>query len=275
MDAHLLFDPGADHIVRLAQAAVVVHPDLGHDEKGDPGGARRCAFDAGQHRVNDVLGQVVFARGDKDLVAGDGVCAVRVPHGRRGEGAHVGAGLRLGQEHGAGPAPGVHIFEKKALLFFGAEAFNQFAGAVGEPGVHDKGEVGPVQVTGGRQGHAARHALPAPLGVFGHRQPLAFLEGFPRLVEGCGHGHPAAVEVGPLAVAVHLGGQNLLYGEVAGLGDDKVDRLAVELSKALVLRQFLHLQLLVQDEIDVPSIRNDLGHNSSLKFVRWSRRLYR
>ncbi len=175
VDAHLLFDPGADHVVRLAQAAVVVHPDLGHDEEGDPGGARRRAFDAGQHRVNDVLGQVVFARGDKDLVAGDGVGAVRVPDGGRGEGAHVGAGLRLGQEHGAGPVAGVHVFEEKALLLVGAEAFNQFAGAVGEAGVHDKGEVGPVQVIGGRQGDTARHALPAPLGVFGHRQPLAFL----------------------------------------------------------------------------------------------------
>ncbi len=62
MDAHFFFDTGTNHIIGLAQAAVVVHPDFGHQKQRDPLGAFRRPFDAGQHRVNNVFGHIVFTR---------------------------------------------------------------------------------------------------------------------------------------------------------------------------------------------------------------------
>jgi hypothetical protein len=70
VDAHFLFDAGADNIVAVAQGAVRVDPVLGDDEYGDPLGARGCALDPGKHRGDDVLGQVVLAVGDENLGAG-------------------------------------------------------------------------------------------------------------------------------------------------------------------------------------------------------------
>ena len=67
--------------------------------------ARRIG-QARQHEMDDVLGQVVIAIGDEDLLAGDAV--VRRPRARRGgaQRAEIGARLRLGQVHRAGPFAG-------------------------------------------------------------------------------------------------------------------------------------------------------------------------
>ena len=81
-----------------------------------PAGAGRRAVDARQHEMNDVLGQIVLAGGDENLGAGDLVAAVGL---RRGAGAHqaeIGAALRLGQVHGAGPLPGDELRQIKRLL---------------------------------------------------------------------------------------------------------------------------------------------------------------
>ena len=71
-----------------------------------PRGAGRRAFDAGQHQMDDVLGQIVLAGGDPDLGAGDLVAAVGLRHGVGAHQAEIGAALRLGQVHGAGPLAG-------------------------------------------------------------------------------------------------------------------------------------------------------------------------
>ena len=41
-----------------------------------PFDARRRALDARQHQMDDVVGQVMLAGGDENLLAGDGVGAV-------------------------------------------------------------------------------------------------------------------------------------------------------------------------------------------------------
>ena len=52
------------------------------------------------------VGEIVLAPGDENLLAGDGVGAIGLRHRLGGERAEVGAGLRLGQVHGAGPFAG-------------------------------------------------------------------------------------------------------------------------------------------------------------------------
>ena len=62
MDSHFFFDTGTDHIIGLAQAAVVVHPNFWHQKQRDAFGTFRRPFDAGQHRVNDVFRHIVLTR---------------------------------------------------------------------------------------------------------------------------------------------------------------------------------------------------------------------
>ena len=64
--------------------------NLRHDEQRDAARALRRAFDARQHEMDDVLGEVVLAGRDEDLGAGDLVAAVGLLH-------------RLGAQQARGP----------------------------------------------------------------------------------------------------------------------------------------------------------------------------
>ena len=99
------------HLTSLGSAGCPVRADapFGHDEQRQALGARGRALDARQHQVDDVLRQVVVAAGDEDLRAADLVAAVGVLLREGGRGADVGAGLRLGEAHGAGPLAVEHL----------------------------------------------------------------------------------------------------------------------------------------------------------------------
>ena len=107
LDAQLVLDADAVHVVARAQRAVLVDHELGHDEQADALHALGRARDARQHQVDDVLGHVVLTVGDEDLGAED-LVACRRAAARRGvrTSARSRAGLRLGQVHGAGPLAG-------------------------------------------------------------------------------------------------------------------------------------------------------------------------
>jgi hypothetical protein len=61
--------------------------------------------------VDDVVGEIVLAEGDEDLVAADPVGAVAGGLCAGAQAAEVGAGLRLGQVHGCGPRAGDQLWE--------------------------------------------------------------------------------------------------------------------------------------------------------------------
>ena len=66
-----------------------------------PSGARRRAR---EHQMDDVVGVVVLAVGDEDLLAVELEAAVGLRRRRaRAHRGEIGARLRLGQVHGAGP----------------------------------------------------------------------------------------------------------------------------------------------------------------------------
>ena len=105
--------------LRCVEAAVGFHQPLGHDEQRRAPGARRSIRRPREHEVHDVLGQVVLAVGNEDLLAEDAGSAVGL---RLGAGAHrreVGPGLRLGQVHGAGPLSAHHLRQVLGLLRLG------------------------------------------------------------------------------------------------------------------------------------------------------------
>ena len=109
VDAHLVLDRAADDAVALAGRAVGVRQELRHDEQRNALDARRRALDAGEHEMDDVVGEVVLAGGDEDLLPGDGVGAVRLRDGLRLDEPEIGAAMRLGQVHRAGPLAGRHL----------------------------------------------------------------------------------------------------------------------------------------------------------------------
>ena len=80
--------------------------ELRHEEQRDAARARRRVGQPRQHEMDDVVGEVVLAVGDEDLLAGDAVAAVAGALGLRAQRADVGAGLRLGEVHRARPFAG-------------------------------------------------------------------------------------------------------------------------------------------------------------------------
>ena len=103
VDAHLVLDRAAADRVALAERAVVADHELRHDEQRDALHIVRRAGDLGEHQVDDVVGQVMLARRDEDLGAGDRVAAVGLRLGAGLDQAEIGAAMRLGQVHRAGP----------------------------------------------------------------------------------------------------------------------------------------------------------------------------
>ena len=59
-----------------------------------------------QHEMDDVVGEVVLAVGDEDLLPADAVAAVGGALGAGAQRADIGAGLRLGELHRAHPFAG-------------------------------------------------------------------------------------------------------------------------------------------------------------------------
>ncbi len=82
--------------------------------------------------MDDVVGEVVLAVGDEDLLSGDPPRAVAGGHGASGEGADVGAGLRLGEVHRAGPLTGHHPRQVGLALLLVAVVQQHVDGALGE-----------------------------------------------------------------------------------------------------------------------------------------------
>src|SRR5713226_6893135 len=76
-----------------------------------------------EHQMDDIVGEVVLAVGDEDLLPADAVAAVGGALGLGAQRAHVGAGLRLGELHRAHPFAGdelgqIDAFERVAAVMY-------------------------------------------------------------------------------------------------------------------------------------------------------------
>ena len=68
MDAELVLDRGAGGAVTLAETAVRLDEELAHHEQRDALHARGRVRCAREHQVHDVLGVVVLAERNEDLL---------------------------------------------------------------------------------------------------------------------------------------------------------------------------------------------------------------
>ncbi len=218
-----------------------------------------------------LLGHVVLAGADEDLVAGERVGAL----GRAGHGlglgaqqAQVGAAVRLGQAHGAGPLAAGQLGQVQALLLFGAVHVQRLVGAVRQARVHGPGLVGAVEHFVQALVEHERQALAAVLGVARQRRPAALDELGIGLLEALRRRHlvRGLVERAALFVAADVERKDHAGGELAGFLEHRVDGVHVHIG---VLGQGLefvgNLEDLVHDELHVAQRRRVDGHG----FTPW------
>src|SRR5574344_1985131 len=142
VNAHLVLQRTTGHTVTLADFAVGIRQELGHDKQGNALGAFRCVRQAGQYDMYDIFRHVVLAGRNKDLGTGYLVAAVGLWLGLGTQHAQVGTAVRLGQAHGAGPLAGYQLGQVGLLLRFGTVGAQGVHGTMGQAGVHAPGPVG-------------------------------------------------------------------------------------------------------------------------------------
>ena len=190
LDAHLVLNAHAMHIVARAQSAVGVDQKLGHHKQADALDALRRALHAGQHQMDDVVGHVVLTPGDVNLGAKDLEGAVRLwlsPGTHHGQ---IAASLRLGQVHGAGPFAADQLFQVSGLEFVRACGQQRLNGTVAEQGAQRKTHVGRVLHLAAHRANGLGQALATKLHRVLQALPAAFGKKLKRLLEargGCDH----------------------------------------------------------------------------------------
>ena len=164
VDAELVLGGHRVDVVALAQAAIGVDQELGHQEQGDAAAALGRVRQLGQDQVDDIVGGVVIAPGDVDLLAVNAV-VIALGNGAGFHDAEVGAGAGFGQVHGASPLARVHFRQVQLLLLFAAVCVNGQRGAAAEHRREAKGQVGAVPHFTGGSGVEFRQALTTVLRV--------------------------------------------------------------------------------------------------------------
>ena len=120
MHAELVLDAAGVDVVARAERAVGIDQEFRNQEQRNALGAGGRIGQPREHEMHDVVGHVVVAIGDEDLGAVDAIAAVGGALGAAAQRADVGAGLRLGELHGAGPFAGDQLFQIDLLQLVAA-----------------------------------------------------------------------------------------------------------------------------------------------------------
>ncbi len=226
--------------------------ELRHDEQRDALRALRRVRQARQHQVHDVLGHVVFAGGDEDLLAGQLVAAVGLRLGLRAQHAEVGAAMRLGQAHRPGPLARRHLRQVQVLLRLRTVLHQALVGADRQARIHRPRLVGRVLHLVERDLEQVRQPLAAVLGVGRQPLPAGLAERVVRLLEAGRrlHGLRRRVVGAAFLVADAVGRLQDVLAEPGRLLHDLVDGVDIQVGVARHLLQDVdRTEQLVQHEL--------------------------
>ena len=232
VDAELLLELAAAPVVAAAEAAIGAGEEFRDDEERDALGPGRGVGEPGEDQMDDVLGHVVVAPGDVDLLAPEPVVrADRGVVGRRGggpDGAEIRARLRLGEAHRPGPAPGHHWRHERGLLPVGAVVQERLDRALRQERADLQGHVGGVPDLAHRRVQGPGQGLPAIRFGKDKAHPAGLAEACEGLPEaGCG-AHRTVLEHRTVPVADRVQGGQHRLGEAAGLGEDGLAQALIE-----------------------------------------------
>ena len=220
----------------------------------------RRAFDASQHQVDDVLGHVVLAGRNPDLLAGDPVAPVARRNRLGAKQRQVRAALRLGQVHGAGPVAGRQMRQIGVFLLFAAAAQDGRIVAVGQARIHGKGHV--RRRRGFRIGRV-QQGWQALAAVFGLRRQ-GHEPGLGHLLVGLGEPGRRGDRIVRMPGAAFLVADAVqrrddLFAELRAFGDDLLDQIEWRIGEAGQIGQALQTQHIAKDKHLVVG-RGSKGH---------------
>ena len=237
VDAELVLDRMRAHVVAGAERAVGVEQDFGHQEQRNAARAGRRVGQPRQHEMDDVVGEVVLAVGDEDLLAGDAIAAVAGALGAGAQRADVGAGLRLGELHRPGPFAGDEFFQIGALERVAAVGVERIDRAHGEHRADAESHRRRVPHLGAGGVEHLRQSLAAPFRRRGQAVPAALAPGVIGLLPAGRRGDDAVLEVGASLVADPVERRDDFGGDAAGFGQDRIDVIHGEVAEKALLER--------------------------------------
>ena len=159
-DAQFVLQRQGLHVIGGTQTAVFVNQEFRYDEQ-------RNAFDAfgrirraRQHEVHDIVGVIMIAKGDENFGTKHFVAAIGLRFGARANQRQIGAGLRLGQIHRAGPLARNQTRDVGLFLRITTGSQHRFNRAVGEQRAQAERGVRAVDHLITRRGDQFRQILP-------------------------------------------------------------------------------------------------------------------
>ena len=236
LDAHLVLDADAVHVVALAERPVLIHQELRHHEQADALHSLGRALHARQHQVDDVVRHVVLAVGDEDLGAEDLVRAIGLRLGARAHLRQIAAGLRLGQVHGAGPVARHQFFEVGGLELVTAGREQRLGRAIGQQRAQRKAQVGRVEHLDAGGANGFRQALTAEIRRVLQALPAAFGVLLVRVLEAFAGGDRRARVGGRRLVGVEVEWRHHLFVEARAFFQHRLRRLQARVLEAGHLR---------------------------------------
>ena len=250
MNSHLLFDGTYGGTVAAAKASVLIHVDLRDDEQRDTLDAFGPAFDLGQHQMDDVVGHVMLARGDEDLLAGDLIAAVFLWHRFGAHQAQIGAAVGLRQVHGAGPFAADHFGQVHVLLRIRAMGKDGRGRTVGQALIHGERLVCGREHLAHGGAHDVGHALTAIL--LGHVQtcPTALAHLIEGRFEAGRRVDDAVFQTAAFLVAHRIQGGQYIRGQLARFLKDRGGEIGFQIGVARDARRG-NVQNVMQNELHV------------------------
>jgi hypothetical protein len=209
--------------------------------------------------MNDVVGEIMLPIGDENLLPGDPIGAVGSARGLGAQGADIGAGLRLGELHGAHPFAGDELGQIGALERLAAVVRERFDPRHGQHRADAEGHAGRVPHLQAGRVDGLRQVLAAPLGrrhqpVPAGRGPIPI--GLPPARR---RGDDAVPERRAVAIADRIERRQHVAREPARLGQNGVDKVLGEIAIEALRQSRRETGCMLEREGDVGD-RRPVGH---------------
>ena len=209
--------------------------------------------------MNDIIGEIVLAIGDDDFLPGDAIAAVRRALGSGARRAHVGAGLRLGELHGAHPFAGNELRQVDALELLAAVRHQRIDRRHGENRAQTEGYSRGVPHFQAGGVERVRQILAAPLRGRGNRVPAPLRPGAIGLLPSRCRRHRSVLEPGAFAVADRIEGSEDIGRELARLRKHRFDHVGGKVAVETIGKRASKTCAVVEREGNIGN-RRSVGH---------------
>src|ERR1700722_15286908 len=228
VDAELVLDSGAAQVVGLAERSIRVDEELRREEQRKAACPRRRAGEPGENEVHDVLGHVVFAIGDENLLAKEAAGPILGAFRPGSHGIEVRPRLGLGPVHGAAPPPADHWREIDVREFARAVRLQGTDGALGQERAEREGHRGAVPDFCAGDVDEMGQAHAAELGRRGDAVPARLRPVPVDVGEAGGCCHPPVFISRSRKIAGAVEGRDFCGGEAAGFPDNRGYSVPIE-----------------------------------------------